>query len=405
MNNHLSMNKFFALISISLVIFQVTLGMEAWSLDDQNKNNFAEGLYCVLNEEIKDICKATYEEIEIDEAMEETTEKEHLVSKKKEHKLHIQEEEISQETIELMLNFLSLPDLPKEIIISFLERHSLAFFCRLKGISNKTRCKAYKKLKYPHTLAMIKKYEKDPTALTIKHLFYEALSFGNLKNKPNHHHLYSDLEKIDFLTKKLIVNKNKLTHAVGMYVVNSGNIFDINCDNAGYYNLRKKFLKLINQRLNTRIKTLDICGDSCNLFTRYGFSSEGFCLGSFFLYFSILSPTTTLIVGTISSYVCCIGSIATCYSMNVFLPCPEKKITNKLVNSLQFTACCIPCCILCPEEAKVRLTSISENEKDSILNLSAMTNLHELKEIIQNAQKSLKQAKEKVSLQQEDSFN
>ncbi len=148
--------------------------MEAWSLDTYQRptNPFAQGLCHAL----------TQEEYTIEN---DTREKESLLPKTNKRNLYTQEQDVSKETKELILQFLTLPTLAQEHIITFLESHSLAYFARLPYISNKSRCKAYKQLKGLHTRFMIQQYESNPTPKTHNNFLLRLLHLDLLKiNQP-----------------------------------------------------------------------------------------------------------------------------------------------------------------------------------------------------------------------------
>jgi hypothetical protein len=105
------------------------------------QKNFSQGISSILNEEGYEIVHAQIQE-----------EKQPLFASSYNPKHYTEDNDVSPEVKKLMNNFLSLPLIPKEIIISYLERHSLAFFVHLPHLSNRIRRKAYKKLKFFHPL-------------------------------------------------------------------------------------------------------------------------------------------------------------------------------------------------------------------------------------------------------------
>ncbi len=137
----------------------------------------------------------------------------------------------------------------------------------------------------------------------------------------------------------------------------------------------------------------------CNVCFRYGPSCQSCCVGSMCLCIAVLSPNPAIILGTIGSYLFCIGYPAICYSTNICFNCPEKKVTNQLIHSKQCSSCCIRFWKLCPPLIAHRLTHPSI---DQTLCASRYTNLHELKSNIKKAQKTLTLAQQNIQQPQKE---
>lgn len=303
------------------------LGME-WEMEASSSkpwydSDFQEGL-ATLDNEIAFLLSDINSEKEYEEDYDEYTP---LVTKSPNQSKS--DTPISKETQELIINFLSLPDLAVEHTIPFLDNAALAYFIRLKYLSKNTVTQSLSKLDCYRVQCLIKGI-KDQT-LHKEQLTEYALQFGENNLSP----YFQDLRSLHARQKKWLINQTEYLQLLEDYPDNSfdnaPSIIKNSIEKDDCYLLRRKLLKEVHRRITARKNRAQKCNNYL-VTSRYcipcemtGISSC-LCLIAFLKCIAVGTAGPQIMVPVVSAAawsVATIGTLGCCCLLNVCYKTPE----------------------------------------------------------------------------------